>query len=426
MVSPSLKAVCQKYLEDNELVTAWEALLDVLKPYDELLWETNCLADQIGVHWNNRGGLGILLSKAFTNAEGHCGTGWSFSKGSEHAFALTATASNYSRGLEFNKNNADAQMDEVPPLSSPTAWSIGAGHVNVWVRCVKAGSKCSNKRLAPSGNLDKQELCRKHPGLAKAVSKGLRWTFIHGDVGDRFPLIPVIGQKFLNYRGQSATSEIEGLMTIAESAARLSSGSAVCDDVWKTAAREASSAKPFWTPWVLDMAAFAQGVGVDQIQEAAQIIEVCAKYPPEAAVTYGHFGSQFYSAAAKLKWNTLTIQHTRVMMSSVIANGLCPFSEMEDGRACLVRTQDFPKLLRRDNKARVAYAEDMMDQARILAAALPDVARLHAIGWNDARLFCHLTGRGRALEGKAFTTLRDAGQVPQLKCFGNVSSAIPL
>ena len=63
-------------------------------------------------------------------------------------------------------------------------------------------------------------LCKQHPGLQKAVNSGLRWMFIHGEVGDQFPMIPVIGQWFLNFRGMPEISEMEGLATMSESATR--------------------------------------------------------------------------------------------------------------------------------------------------------------------------------------------------------------
>jgi len=155
---------------------------------------------------------------------------------------------------------------------------------------------------------------------------------------------------------------------------------------------------------------FAESVGVDQLKELSRILEVCQTSPPDAAMTYGRSGSQFYEAARKAKWNGLG-QYPMCRMAMLTANSLCPFQEMEDGLARLIRANDFTKLTKKDSLPSIELAEQMMEGARIMSAQLPEHARLRLIGWHDARVICQVIGQTFRLEGKRYTSLKDAGQV---------------
>ena len=76
-----------------------------------------------------------------------------------------------------------------------------------------------------------------------------------------------------------------------------------------------------------------------------------------------------------------------------------------------IRPSDYTKLASRSILQMVQLAEEMMDASRVMTALLPDCARLRLLGFNDARLICHLTGQSQRFEGRRFSSLRDAAQV---------------
>ena len=355
-----------------------------------------------------------MLSKSYNNAESHLEVGWSYAKASEHAYAFSQLP-NDAEQVAFNLQARQVQSGEIPPLTAVVGNSFGANHVNVFVRCVKAEVKCDNKNIAPTGRLDRVKLCAKSDGLAKAVDIGLDWTFLHGQLAKRWPMIPVIGQKALNYRGHSEITEIEGLVTMGETAERnskLVTGKHDTQKLWQDAVKESVAAKPFWLQWAFDMGEFAKSVGADQIKEAAKIIEVCARTPPESSDSFGHCGSAFFAALRKLVWKGQLIQFQRVKMACIIAQlGLCPFTAVKENLASLIRASDLSKLMQKQMLPLVEAAECMMEGARVMVAHMPDTDRYWALGWHDARVLCHLIGRSETLEEKSYNNLQAVGQV---------------
>jgi len=333
-------------------------------------------SDHVGVHPCNRGGVGLVTSKAIANAEQHCDAGFSYAKACSGAVQFQPPP-NENEHKRFNVDICSSQAIAIPRLSLLQGMSIGASHVNCFLRLVIGASECSSKKLAPHGRLNADELGARQPGLKQALFKGLKWTVLHWCIEERWPELPAIGQKFYNWRGTSEISEWEGLMTIAESAT--SAAKAGNTDPWKSACRAAIAARPFWSTWSTAMKDFAESVGVDQLKELSRILEVCQTSPPDAAMTYGRSGSQFYEAARKAKWNGLG-QYPMCRMAMLTANSLCPFQEMEDGLARLIRASDFTKLTKKDSAPVIELAAQMMEGARTMSAQLPEPARLRLIG----------------------------------------------
>ena len=410
-IEEAILAIIAQYNEDGEVVTAYEKICLELARSDGLLtWSSILKADWVGVHPANRAGVGLVVSKAIANAELHVDGGWSYAKACEGAVCFQAPPNNVAKEKlqRYNTEIAASQAVKIPELSQLEAVSVGASHVNCFLRLSLGNAAVTSKKLAPLGKLSPIDLGKRSNDLKKGIEEGLRWKVVHWQVAETFPTIPVIFQKYLNYRGTSETSEMEGLLTITESA--LAAVAANAADPWERAKRDAIVARPFWTTWTSAMADFAKSVGADQLKELSRILEVCMVVPPECTISYGRSGSAFYDAAKKLKWNGIA-NFPRVKLATLTANSLCPYHEMDDGLAKLIRPSDFTKLASRSMQPMVQLAEEIMDTSRVMTALLPDCARLRLIGFNDARLICHLTGQSQRFEGRRFSSLRDAAQV---------------
>ena len=72
--------VLAKFRESAELVKTWERLMELFGEHSALMWEAVMKSDHVGVHMCNRGGVGLVTSKAIANAEQHCDAGFSYVK----------------------------------------------------------------------------------------------------------------------------------------------------------------------------------------------------------------------------------------------------------------------------------------------------------------------------------------------------------
>ncbi len=71
LVSPAIKSILDVYKGDLQVVKAWENLGNVLSPHPELLRKHYCVPQLVGIHPLNRGGMGVVLATACTNASKH-------------------------------------------------------------------------------------------------------------------------------------------------------------------------------------------------------------------------------------------------------------------------------------------------------------------------------------------------------------------
>jgi hypothetical protein len=58
-VAAPLNRIFAQFEQDGQLVKAWDAIVDTLQPYEELMWTASFKAHFLGCHPQNRGGIGV-------------------------------------------------------------------------------------------------------------------------------------------------------------------------------------------------------------------------------------------------------------------------------------------------------------------------------------------------------------------------------
>jgi hypothetical protein len=396
------------YAKDRQAMTSWEAITSILMTKPNLCWQQKLPANMVGVHPENRGGLGYVVNDALVTASKHCSSGYSYSKACEGAWSVQYFSG---RGCPAQAFNNHMENQNLPPLQQLAVLSFGSSHQNVFLRSVLGRRECHIPKLAPSGRLDPSGLGQQHAGLQRALMEGLTWNVIHHEVEHRFPWIIKIGQTALNLRGVSDVSELEGMLTMVDAYHAFVKASHKENDAWDKALETAADAQAFWMSWAPAVLQLCQAVTSDQLREAIDMKRLLVKVPDGVAGSYGHLGGAFLVKLASLKWPSSVVQNPRVRMAAFMSNLLSPVDRIDDGKCVLLKDSDLTKLTSAKMQKDVKAAEDMMESARKACdeSNAPTQMMLRLVCMNDARLVNCLLKKGKqSAEHRDYTTIYDA------------------
>ena len=293
--------------------------------------------------------------------------------------------------------------------------SFGGTNNNVFLRAVKTGAPCTNKTIAPSGNLDAEKLSNESQHLADALKSGLEWNIVRGEVAKRWPSYISLGSNALNTRGTSEVSELEGMITMQQTYKHaievLKHSPSVAGEI---AVAEAIRSQPFWRGWASALLHLAMCVTPEQLKEAAQCKAAVVKVPDGVGNTYGFCGGQYLEKAASISFPNSLIQYPRIKMAAFTANMLSPIDKIFDGKYSLLKESDLSKLTSKGAAAEVTLASKRMDEARELCLKhnVDPHNKSRLLVNHDARLIYYLTKKGKQSKHAAeHKCLENAAQV---------------
>ena len=394
-IAPTMDGIVHKYMVDGQGRSCWDAALALLCNHHELYWEQQCPPNQVGCSMGNRGGLGLQIQKAFSNAVNHTSDGYSRPKAEEGAFAISSPPPpENDEAVKFNNRLSDTQP-ALPPLAMLVLESIGSGHGNAFLRAVLAGSPCTYKQIAPSGFLDKEFLSKNHQGLAEAL-KGLKWKVIHYKVVRRWPQIAEVGQSVLNRKHQMEISEIEGMLTIHNRANAFTMEGKPID--WSACEHEAVSSNPAWKDWSSAL------IKLCKVMDRAAVQEVCLKHGAliEAAASssdgcslHGMLGAAYIEKVAAAKWKTLK-QYPRMRAAYILGNLDSPALKIVTGKCMLISAAHVNKITTDKLLPLLKQCEGFLDEANewLRTCKVSDAVFYKSLAVLDCNMVYHFCGIG--------------------------------
>lgn len=158
----------------------------------------------IGVHKNNRDGLGVsgvdtmrLLANIFDLG---------FSETEVQAIAVEAD----DEDRLFNQRlMASCNLPPYSNICSVKFVSLSASHTNQALRCVLNGAAHDDPRMCIDGLLNVDKIEQKDRQLAEACRQGLMWTILPSHLFSKHPSLAQILQSAMNSSGQIARTETE-------------------------------------------------------------------------------------------------------------------------------------------------------------------------------------------------------------------------
>ena len=162
----------------------------------------------VGVHPENRDKYGLNTENVHGLGKDILRMGFS---GDLCAQALAIEAADGGKAFEvFNDTlvKGNVRLAPVEPGSLKFA-SLACSHTNAFLRCIAAGCPSDDKYAAENGRFCVSKIERYDAPLASAVVRGLNWTVLKAEVGERFPTLPKLLQQARNAPGSACRLENE-------------------------------------------------------------------------------------------------------------------------------------------------------------------------------------------------------------------------
>ena len=390
MLDEIIAAIAQ-YDTDGEVITCWQRMLATISREKDLMWVMEYRADLVGVHENNRGGLGLVLDEAFASHEAHIRAGYSYALACSDAYAVQPPSDpdKIQQALAFNRQNIEQQDMMIPYLTDMLIQTISAGHNNASLRAMIGKVKSSNKFLAPTGAIDPDQLCQGRPDLLRAYTKGLTWTVFHRDIPANIPRFVDIAQASFNTKPSSEVSEIEVFFTMEHSRSRDIQAGRPID--WDRCQRESVRTQPPCAAYIHNMLAYFKTLSTEQIQYIGVVKRVFGNKPigNAAALRVAPFlGGEFYNKVASMSWPWSLRQYPRMRLAPVVANMLSPHTKIAGGKYSIIKESMLAKLCNKKDSDRLEFAENMIDHGHVLCDRMLGVNTLASV-----KVSCLLTAR---------------------------------
>jgi hypothetical protein len=184
-------------------VKATRSILQLLKDAS-ISVQMRVVPTLVGVHKNNRDGLGVsgvdtmrLLSNIYDLG---------FSESEVHAIAVEAD----DQDRQFNERlMTSCSLPPYNNIASIKYVSLSASHTNQALRCAISGAKHEDARLCIDGKLSVDKIEQKDPQLAEACRNGLLWTILPSSLCHKHPSLPQLLQGAMNSTSHISRSETE-------------------------------------------------------------------------------------------------------------------------------------------------------------------------------------------------------------------------
>ena len=221
-------------------------------------------SDEIMVHPDNRGGLGLNWFNAHRNLRLIKSVGVDLTKLSDATcFEMSMNKATRHRQIEFNRRLSESSNGYLAPLSGQERYmSVATGHMAAGIRAVNKRCKTTNTKLRDKhGNYSYELVVTNSPKLEKLLTKGWTFTVIEPGVEDESPSIPKIAQRALNASNNIAcdTSELEVAATIAEYYdMQVTAG---CEVDWDSCVENVKASQPPCAEYIETIGSYTQNYG---------------------------------------------------------------------------------------------------------------------------------------------------------------------
>ena len=141
------------------------------------------------------------------------------------------------------------------------------------------------------------------------------------------------------------------------------------------------------------------------------MIEIGTTHPSGCAASYGQLGAAFFGAVSKLKCADKMLQIPRLRCALLVAQALSPSHQIdESGKCSLLKANNVASLGKKEMTQRVALAERMLDEVRLMTLSADANARMRVLGLVEQRVICHLMGKSDQIGCTQVDTLEDIGE----------------
>lgn len=289
--------------------------------------------DDLMVHQDNRGGLGLNCFNAHRNGKILRRVGADLNQLSRACcFELARSGPRRKISIDFNKRlTADSEGLLCDVKTTERFLTVSCGHTAAFCRAANSRCKTSEDKLKSdkTGRLDPASMITTDPQLAIMLQEGWTWVVIPDYVEDQWPGLPALAQSALNGPNNvaSKTTELEAACMIARHSENMEKKGLKTD--WKACCAHASETEPDCTPYIDQLGEYVKMYGGGSCAPMVHFQDAFAKkYGPNRKL-----GREFVTAVVQLLFRSSTqlYPHTRNglftvnLISPKVEEGLCKF-----------------------------------------------------------------------------------------------------
>ena len=211
-LTPEVRAEIGAFLQkakEGTLVQSVNGLHELLLQ-KKLAWRLKLTCDFIGVHPQNRDGLGISASHVQDLITNIAGIG--FSRAESRCICIEVPEDARGDGCrDFNVRLASEAHGKLAPVNPAILKfaSIVGSHANQAGRCFWYGMPHPDEKVTINGALSLEKLAKIDPAWTSSIREGLDWMVVSAQIVDAFPEYVGLAQSAGNAAGQIASAEGE-------------------------------------------------------------------------------------------------------------------------------------------------------------------------------------------------------------------------
>lgn len=220
MVTDELKrkieGLIAQAVDDGKLVSSVRNVLDLLKE-NHLMWTQTLNPDRVGVHWENRDGVGLSCQQVHLLLDDVAAVGFSHEATSGICFEIPVDEGLRQIAMKFNETLHGSNM--LPPMPEGMKYlSVAGSHLNMAMRCLihNTSHHDPKSKLVSNGKLSLGQLEVVDSRFAEACRTGISWRVIDARVQQEFPTFPKLLQSAMNTTIAKNESELQLLRKITD------------------------------------------------------------------------------------------------------------------------------------------------------------------------------------------------------------------
>ena len=190
---------------DGAIVELCEKILCLLAALGLVLWNVRLKPLSVGVHFDNRDGLGIKADYMVKLAAKIFRSGFRWNACTD---AICCEDDDLGRIADFTINLQSRSSSLGQQTRREIQYgSLACSHLNQWLVAGLCSAENDEKSMTVDGRLCLDKLRGKQPEIAKALDQGLLWTIIKAEAIKRWPILTKLVQKARQIAGQIHNGE---------------------------------------------------------------------------------------------------------------------------------------------------------------------------------------------------------------------------
>jgi hypothetical protein len=349
---------------DTQPVQALHDLLDLLRAKG-LAWKAKLPYQQVGVHYKNRKGLGVVMDDVTDLAIAIYNKG--FHADEVHGIAHELVPGDI-KNVNFNQEIARKSEGKLP-MPDPELMrytTSSGGHTTAVLRCVGESAPCADPCMSVDGKYNKAKIGEKDAKFATAVDEGIVYTVISYKVELACPAVIEFIESCMNGKKEvgGGIREVEILVEVERAIRRRVETNGECDfaTVKQDVLRKSASHSACIAPMFELVRKYSGGAEGTRVQD---LVSFAKGYRSR------NIGHHFYTEVAHANYGDLEPCES-FRFACLKTNYASPEDKVDNNVGAFIRPSDLKSSTSATNKPQTLEANKLINEVNVLLGVKVD------------------------------------------------------